>query len=228
MKSKSAAHRLALTTPAMVLGLLLLGAGPSFAKDEPAAAPAKAMRVAILPILNGTQDLSAPKIMEDVLREQLKLVPTTRAIFLLPSDSERILRERDQLGLGYRLTDKWGKNGTLDSTAVAAVDSIFTLDAILFVKINEWENLRVTVIGAGDSNTTIGFSFACFDVKTMKKIWSKDPREQRFGQEIDASSGAVNYDATGFIQNKRATDPPRYEAVAADLVRDAFKKFPTK
>jgi hypothetical protein len=38
----------------------------------------------------------------------------------------------------------------------------------------------------------------------------------------------VNYDETGFIQNKRATDPPRFEDVAASLVRDAFKKFPTK
>ncbi|HET9951549.1 MAG TPA: hypothetical protein VFS09_07125 [Candidatus Eisenbacteria bacterium] len=228
MKTNSSPRWLASTALALALGLLLTGAGTSFAKDEPAAAPAKALRVAILPILNGSQDLSAPKIMEDILREQLKIVPPARATFLLPSDSERILRERDQLGLGYRLTDKWGKNGTLDSTAVAAVDSIFTLDAILFVKINEWENHRVTVIGAGDSNTTIGFSFACFDVKTMKKFWFKDPREQRFGQEIDASSGAVNYDATGFIQNKRATDPPRYEDVAADLVRDAFKKFPAK
>jgi hypothetical protein len=38
----------------------------------------------------------------------------------------------------------------------------------------------------------------------------------------------VNYDETGFIQNRRASDPPRYEAVAADLIRDAFKKFPQK
>jgi hypothetical protein len=228
MKTKSTPRRLAPAALVLALGLLLAAAGTSFAKDEPVAPPAKSMKVAILPILNGSQDLSAPKIMEDILREQLKIVPLTRATFLLPFDSERVLRERDQLDLGFRLTEKWGKNGTLDSTAVAAVDSIFTLDAILFVKINEWENHRVTVIGAGDSNTTIAFSFACFDVKSMKKIWFKEPREQRFGQEIDASSGAVNYDATGFIQNKRATDPPRYEDVAADLVRDAFKKFPAK
>jgi hypothetical protein len=38
----------------------------------------------------------------------------------------------------------------------------------------------------------------------------------------------VAYDATGFIQNKRASDPPRYEDVASDLVRDAFRKFPGK
>jgi hypothetical protein len=178
--------------------------------------------------MNGSQDLGAPKIMGDILRDQLKIVPADRAAFLLPFDSERILSERGQLVLGDRLTTKWGKYGTLDSTAVAAIDSIFTLDAILFVKVTEWENHRVTVIGAGDSNTTVGLSFACYDVKTLKKIWFKEPREQRFGQEIDASSGAVNYDATGFIQNKRATDPPRYEDVAADLVRDAFKKFPAK
>jgi hypothetical protein len=74
----------------------------------------------------------------------------------------------------------------------------------------------------------VGLSFACYDVRSMKQIWKKDPREQRFGQEIDPTSGSVNYDETGFIQNKRATDPPRYEAVASDLVRDAFKKFPEK
>jgi hypothetical protein len=217
---------LALTALALGFGVLI--AGTSLAKDQSVKTPPGVMRVAILPIMNGSQDLGAPKIMGDILRDQLKIVPADRAAFLLPFDSERILSERGQLVLGDRLTTKWGKYGTLDSTAVAAIDSIFTLDAILFVKVTEWENHRVTVIGAGDSNTTVGLSFACYDVKTLKKIWFKEPREQRFGQEIDASSGAVNYDATGFIQNKRATDPPRYEDVAADLVRDAFKKFPAK
>ena len=43
-----------------------------------------------------------------------------------------------------------------------------------------------------------------------------------------AASGSVSYDDIGFIQNKRANDLPRYEEVATDLVRDAFKKFPAK
>ena len=226
--TKSALRRIAVSALSLAVGMLFVAAGDSAAKDEPAAAPTKAIKVAILPILNGSQDLGAPKIMGDILRDQLKNVPATRATFLLPFDSERVLRERNQLDLAYRLNEKWNKSGALDSAAVATIDSIFTLDAILFVRVNEWENHRVTVIGQGDSNTTVAFSFACYDVKTFKRIWFKEPREQRFGQEIDASSGSVNYDATGFIQNKRATDPPRYEDVAADLVRDAFKKFPAK
>jgi len=126
----------------------------------------------------------------------------------------------------FALNDKWSNYGTLDSTAVDGIDSLLTVDAILFVKISEWENVRVNVIGRGESNTTVGFQFALFDLATRKRTWFKEPREQRFANEVDVSSGAVNYDETGYIQSRKVTDPPRYEDVASDLVRNAFKKFP--
>jgi hypothetical protein len=207
--------------------LVLLGAvAPSYANDPPKRKGP--IRVAILPIVNSTQELGASKILDDILREQLAEVPKSRATFLYPFDTEQILTSRNQLNRAYMLTERWSKHGTLDSTAVAGLDSLMMVDAVLLVKINEWENHRVPIIGAGSSHTTIGFSLASYDVRTKKRIWKKDPREQRFGQDIDPTSGTVNYDETGFIQNRRASDPPRYEAVAADLIRDAFKKFPQK
>jgi len=210
-----------------VLGMVALAPAPSLAKNQPKGLK-RPLRIAILPIINSSPELSATKIMDDVLREELQEVPKEQTVFLYPFDTERILTSRNELNRAYMLNEQWAKYGTIDSTAMAGLDSILLVDAILFARVNEWENHRVPVIGAGSSHTTVGFSFACYDVRTMKRIWKKNPREQRFGQEIDPTSGSVNYDETGFIQNKRATDPPRYETVAADLVRDAFKKFPEK
>ena len=231
MTSKSLSRRSAFPARALALAaaaaFLVSTAGTVSAADAPSA-PAKALKVVIMPVINSSQDLSAKKIMEDILREQLRAVPPERATFLLPSDTERALTQRNAMGDSYRLTERWDKYSVLDTTAVAGVDSVVMADAILFVKVNEWENHRVTVIGQGESHTTIGLTMACYDTKSMKKLWAKAPREQRFGQEIDPSSGSVSYDETGFIQNKRASDPPRFEDVAADLVRDAFKKFPQK
>jgi hypothetical protein len=227
MKTRPASGgRFALVT--LVAAAIAAAAIPATAraKDEPK--HRGPLRVAILPITNATQELSATKIMDDILREELKEMPAERATFLFPFDTEQLLSARNRLDQGYRIAEKWTKFGTLDSTAIQGLDSVLTVDAILIPKISEWENHRVPVIDRGSSFTTIGLAFACYDIRSKRLLWKKTPREQRFGQEIDPTSGSVNYDATGFIQNKRATDPPRYEDVAADLVRDAFKKFPQK
>ncbi|HSQ59585.1 MAG TPA: hypothetical protein VLT84_04015 [Acidobacteriota bacterium] len=227
MKSRNAVGVFAASAALVgLLGSSVPASAQAPAKESPKAS--RPIRVAIFPLVNASPELGATKIMDDVLRERLASFPANRASFLYPFDTEQILVSRDEGDRIDRLTERWAKFGTLDSTAVAGLDSLLTVDAILFAKVNEWENHRVPVIDAGSSHTIVGLSFACFDVRSMKRLWSKDPREQRFGQEIDPTSGSVNYDETGFIQNKRATDPPRYEEVASDLVRDAFKKFPEK
>ena len=194
-------------------------------KEEEAARP---IRVAILPIVNGSPEVGAAKIMEDILRDALVEVPAERATFLHSIDTERLLTDRSALGRAYALNDRWSKYGTLDTTAVLGLDSLLMVDAILCVKVAEWENVRVNVVGRGESNTTVGLQFALYDLKSLKKTWKKEPREQRFAQEVDPSSGSVTYDETGYIQSRNVTDPPRFEDVASDLVRAAFKKFPRK
>lgn len=213
-----------LTAAASALALIL-AVSVAAKKAEPPP-PAKSIRVAIMPIVNSSADVGAPKIMEDILHDRLKEIQTERATFLQPTDTERLLDARNAADKIYTLNDKWSKFGTLDTTAVDGIDSLLTADAILFVKVAEWENVRVNQIGRGESNTTVGLQFALFDLSTKKRTWSKSPREQRFAQEVDISSGAVNYDETGYIQSRNVTDPPRYEDVASDLVRGAFKKFP--
>ena len=207
---------------AVITCVLSFAVQPAGAKDE----KPKSIRVAIMPILNSSPEVGAPKIMEDILRDQLKEVSADRATFLFPADTERLILQRDASDRQAVLLDTWSDYGRLDSTAAAGLDSVVMSDAILFVKVAEWENVRVNTIGRGESNTTVGLQLAMFDLQTGKKIWSREPREQRFAQEIDVSSGSVNYDETGYIQSRNVTDPPRYEDVAADLVRSAFKKFP--
>jgi hypothetical protein len=217
-------HRFIRSMAAASALALILATGIAAKKEE--APPAKSIRVAIMPVVNSSADVGAPKIMEDVLHDRLKEIQADRATFLQPTDTERLLEARNASDKIYSLNDKWSKFGTLDSTAVDGIDSLLTADAILFVKVAEWENVRVNQIGHGESNTTVGLQFALFDLGTRKRTWSKNPREQRFAQEVDISSGAVNYDETGYIQSRKVTDPPRYEDVASDLVRGAFKKFP--
>lgn len=212
---------------AALLALALFIAAPARAADEPVK-QGPPIRVAIMPIINRSAELSATKIMEDIIHERLKTAQTDRVRFLQPTDTERILTSRNAIDRAERLNDRFSKYGTLDSTAVVGLDSLLQSDAILFVKVAEWENLRVSVVGKGESNTTIGLEFALFDLKSLKKTWAKAPREQRFAQEVDPSSGAVQYDETGYIQSRNVTDPPRYEDVASDLIRSAFKKFPDK
>ncbi|HET9251102.1 MAG TPA: hypothetical protein VFP58_03195 [Candidatus Eisenbacteria bacterium] len=207
--------------PLAVLAFLLVAVAPARADEK-----AKGLRVAIMPVLNSSPEVGAPKIMLDILRDRLKEVPAERATFLYPADTERLLSDREATERGDVLLNTWSDYGTLDSTAAAGLDEIVMSDALLFVKITEWENTRVNTIGRGESNTTVGLQFALFDLKSGKKTWWREPREQRFAQEIDVSSGTVNYDETGYIQSRNVTDPPRYEDVAADLVRSAFKNFP--
>ena len=224
-------NRWSRTFLAFVAGVAMVAApagAKSGKKGEPVEQPAKSIRVAIMPIVNGSAEVSATKIMEDVLRDRLQEIPPERATFLQPTDTDRILSARNALSRAYAINDRWAKYGTIDSTSIAGNDSLLMVDAILCVKVSEWENVRVTVIGRGESNTTVGFQFALFDVKTMKRLWIKEPREQRFARELDITSGSVTYDETGYIQSRQTTDPPRYEDLASDLVRMAFKKFPQK
>jgi hypothetical protein len=216
--------------PGIVLAALIVPGLASAAKEEKKekSAPAKAIRVAILPFVNASQEIGATKMMEDVMRDEMKRIEKSRAVFLMPADAERILSQRGHMDKVYRITDRWEKFGTLDSTAVTGLDSVLQVDAILCVAVREWENHRVPVVGAGQSSTTVALSFALYEIGTMARLWMKEPREQRFSEELDASSTAVNYDDTGVIQSRTANDPPRYEAVAGNLVREAFKKFPQK
>jgi hypothetical protein len=207
---------------AILACLLLFGAAPAAAKDQ----KAKSLRVAILPIVNASPEVGADKIMGDILRDPLKEVPADRATFLYPADTERLLSGHDALDRLSVVLDTWSDYGRLDSTAAAGFDSLIMADAVLFVKVSEWENVRVNTIGRGESSTTVGLQLALFDLRTGNRIWWREPREQRFAQEIDVSSGSVNYDETGYIQSRNVTDPPRYEAVATDLLRTAFKRFP--
>ena len=213
---------------ALVCAVAVLPATSGAAKDKKEVAPAKALRIAILPILNSSEDLGATKIMEDVISDRLKAVPPTRAIFIHPLETERVLADRSELGRVDRINDRWSKRGTLDSTAVAGLDSLLMVDAILCVRITDWTSQRVAVVGRGESNTTIGLAFSLFDLATKKEIWKKTPSEQRFADEIDPGSSSVAYDETGFIQSRGASDPPRFEDLASDLIRSAFKNFPEK
>jgi len=193
-----------------------------------APAPSKGLRVAVLPLVNGTGEQEADKIMEDILGDEFKLVDPARAVFLMPADVERILDDANASDKAYRLTDRWSKSGVLDSTSVAGLDSLLIADAVMLIQVSEWETKRAHNIGQGQSATTIGLHFALYRIRDRKKLWFKEEREQRLAREIDVSSATVGYDDTGRIQTAGANDPPRVSDVATDLVRDALKKFPNK
>ncbi len=221
---------------AILLSMFLLAAGAALAagaEKEPEvklnAPPAtKGLRVAVLPVVNGSGDASADKIMEDVLREQFKEVDRSRAVFLMPGDVERVLNDANTLDQALAVTDRWSRNGLLDSTAVGGLDSLLFADAVLLVKVSEWETKRAHNISEGQSSTTVGLRFALFGIRDKKKLWTKEVREQRLAREIDLTSSTVGYDDTGRIQTAGANEPPRVQEVASDLVRAALKKFPNK
>jgi hypothetical protein len=196
-------------------------------KLEQASVP-KGLRVAVLPVVNGSGEEDATVIMEDVLREEFKKVDPSRAMFLMPEDVERVLDDLHAEDRASRLTDRWGRYGTLDSTAIVGLDSLLVADAIMLIQVSEWETKRAHNIGEGQSNTTINIHFALYRIRDKKKIWSKDEREQRFAREMDVSSSTVGYDETGRVQTPNANEPPRVHEVATDLVRDALKKFPIR
>ena len=198
---------------------------PEVKVDLPA--PTKGLRVAVLPVVNGTGEADVDKIMEDVLREQFQEVPKERAVFLMPQDVERLLKDANT-DRAERVADRWSRYGVLDSTAVVGLDSLFVADALLLIKISEWETKRVHNVGEGQSSTTIGLHMALYRIKDKKKLWSKDPREQRLARELDLTNSSVGYDDTGRIQTPRANEPPRVEEVVSDLIREALKKFPNR
>lgn len=214
---------LALAFSVAVLALPAL----SRAKDKEPPPPAKAIRVGIMPLMNVTQETLADQVASQALRDQLEEFDAARATFLFPSDVQRVLSSRNEFQRAYSIAERWSKNGSLDSTAVAGLDTLLTVDAVLCVRISDWEVKHITVINAGQSYTTVGLQFALFDVRSKKLLWKKDARDQRFAPEYDVSSGTVSYDGTGTIQSRTTNEPPRPKDVLNDLIRSAFKKFPT-
>jgi hypothetical protein len=199
---------------------------PEVKLDAPSSS--KGIRVAVLHVVNATGEVEADRIMEDVLREQFREVDPKKAMFLLPGDVERVLADADALDRAWRVADRWARTGTLDSTAINGLDALLIADAVMCVKVSEWETKRYHNIGEGQSYTTVGLQFVLYNIRDKKKIWSKAVREQRLARELDLSSATIGYDETGRIQTAKANDPPRIAEVASDLVRDALKKFPTK
>jgi len=211
---------------ALMLALIVPTGARAKDKDEKAVAPAKAIRVAVLPLMNTTQEALANQVVNEALQEQLKAVSASAATFLLPGDTERILSSLNAFDRAYRIAERWSHDAKLDSAAIVGLDTLLVADAVLCVKVSEWEIKRVTVIGAGQSYTTVGLSFALFDIRSKKLLWKKDAREQRLAPEYDVSSGQVSYDEIGTIQSRTTNEPPRAKDVTADLIRSAFKKFP--
>ena len=207
------------------LTALAADTAPEAKLDLPATT--KGLRVAVFPVVNATEEHDADKIMEDILREQFGEVDKDRAVFLMPADVERVLSDANT-DRADRLTTRWSRNGTLDSTAVVGLDSLLVADAVLLIKVSEWETKRAHNVGEGQSSTTIGLHMALYRIRDKKKIWSKDPREQKLARELDLTNSTVGWDETGRIQTPRANEPPRVDEVATDLVREALKKFPDK
>lgn len=214
-----------------VLALVLAAlAPPSIAsakeKEAEASAPAKSIRVAVMPLMNRTQESLASQVVSAVLKEQLKEFDVERATFLLPMDVERVLGAHDQFHRAMAIAERWSQKEELDSTAAAAIDSFLDVDALLCVAISDWEVKRITVINAGQSSTTIGLRFALFDAHTGALLWKKNAHEERLADEYDISSGSVSFDQTGTIQSRRTNEPPRPKDVTESLFKTAFKKFP--
>jgi hypothetical protein len=215
---------------ALAVSLLLVSSGFAAPEVKLEAPPAKGkgLRIAVLPVVNNTAEEDAGKIMEDVLRETFHEVDPAKFVFLMPEDVQRVLSDANAMDRADRVTGRWSRNGSLDSAAVGGLDSLLIADDVMCIKISEWETKRAHTVGEGQSSTTIALHFALFSIRDRRKIWSKDEREQRLAHEMDISSGTVGYDETGRIQTAGATDPPRVQDVATDLVKDALKKFPIK
>lgn len=207
---------------ALLLACLVLPASAP-ARDR---TPMKSLRVAVLPVVNISPEPLAVPTVSQALQEQLGKLDPSRATFLYPSDVERILSAHNAMQRAMDIVDRWGKNSTLDSTAIVGLDTLLTVDAVLCVRVTDWEVRRITVINAGQSYTTIGAQFALYDIPTKKLLWKKDARIQRYAPEYDVSSGTVSYDAIGNIQSRSTNEPPEPKSVANDLIRSAFKKFP--
>jgi hypothetical protein len=215
---------LALALPFLTLAL----PGASRAKDrEEPTLPRTPLRVAVMPIMNVTQEPLADQIVNQALQAQLSELDSARGTFLFSSDVQRVLSAHNQYYRAFAIAERWSKDGTLDSTAVDGIDTLLTVDAVLCARTTEWEVKHITVINAGQSYTTIGIQFALFDARTKNLLWKKDARLQRLAPEYDVSSGTVSYDATGTIRSRTTNEPPRPKDVANDLIRSAFKKFPT-
>jgi len=218
------------------LALVLLFSGVA-AKDEKVVksddkgkgdAAGKPLRVAILPPVNRSAESLALDTINQALKAKVKALPPSKGTFILPDDAMRVLDQAGETDRALRLTERWSKDAVLDSTAISGLDSLLLADAILCVKVSEFEVKRVTKIGAGESYTTIGLEFALFDARDKKRLWTKAVREQRAAPALEGSVGSVSYDETGNIESRTANQPPRPKDVAEDLILAAFKNFPKK
>jgi hypothetical protein len=206
---------------------LLIQPSPATAKEpQPKDLPAEPLRVAVMPLVNRTQETLADQVVNAVLKEQLSEFDEKRATFLLSTDVERILGAHDAYGRAIAVAERWARGSIPDSAAIPGLDTLLHADAVLMVAITDWETKRIAVINAGQSSTTIGLRFQLYDIRTRKSLWKKEVREERLADEYDISSGSTVFDETGTIRSRGTNEPPRPKDVTEDLVKSALRRFP--
>src|SRR5262245_39286921 len=85
--------------------------GPALAKDDakekPKADADKALRVAILPVVNRSAESLALDTINAVLAERVKELPPAKGSFILPDDVMRLLDGRGETDRARRITERW-------------------------------------------------------------------------------------------------------------------------
>jgi len=121
------------------------------------------------------------------------------------------------------------KNVRVDSTAAPAVCALLRTDAVLTLRVDQFDQLQMEWDQAGKPSTTIQLKAALVDA-TGRLLWSASGSETAEGPYHDPSAGTLGMSSSGLTQQPVTGQggAPSFEEVLAKLTTRWGQSFPAK
>lgn len=174
-------------------------AGDYIQKTSPRFQELKPATIAVMPVMNETVDLDAPKEFLSLVRRELS-------------------------SKGYRLTDQSIIDERLNEEGIfiaeearsipdAELGKIFSADAIMYTTVTSWETVYLGVY----ASVTVGARFQLVDAKTSEILWIQEDEVKDIAIAVDKKT--AEYTAAFAVLQS-------YEPYVRRLVHDVFTKMP--
>lgn len=184
-------------------------------------------RIAMLPVATFNSDFQAASITESAIGQALRPLgyrwigaSITRDLLHAQPSGDSLVKV---------VNAKLLASPRVDSLAAPRVCGFLRCDAVLSVRIDQWEQYVPEANQAGKSNTTVQLHAALVD-SLGRLLWSASGSNSMEGLYVDPSTGVRRVDEGGIERKSLPTQAgvPTYREVVTALVNRWAPQFPAK
>ena len=199
--------------------------GPDLIWTHPQAESLGIERIAMLPVVSFNGDLQAEKLVENVLASMLR---ETGFKWMTGSSTRVLLRNAapdDSMLTVVR--DDVKESPPVDSLLAPILCGRFRTDAVLSVRIDRWEQLKLDPVQTGKPYTTMQVKAALVD-SLGRLVWTASGAERGEGALYDPDRNPYQTPGGGVTTQSLANlpQPPTYREVAVLLFGRWKEQFP--